>query len=258
MTPFERSSTGRRADRGRRAAPAPGPGRDRGGRGGDRGGTAHLRSGATSALRLGFLAFTLVGTTRRSSTEFGRKVPDVTVQMRQYEWDDPPAGCSPETRCPARRRRSPAWTGCTCSSWPRSSSATIVPEHAMRSPACPRCTSCGSPRNRGSRPREATDPAFAAFWNTSATGAGTAGRAPPRPEPWEAAGWPRSPSTGASTWYRPGSPTSTDGPASRSTRRTLPTRLALAWRKDDAPPAQSDWRSSSSAATRSVVRCRAD
>ena len=45
-----------------------------------------------TVLRLGFLAFTLTATTRRLLTEFGRKVPGVTVQMRQYEWDDPSAG----------------------------------------------------------------------------------------------------------------------------------------------------------------------
>ena len=45
-----------------------------------------------TVLRLGFLAFTLTATSRRLLTEFGRKVPDVTVQLRQYEWDDPSAG----------------------------------------------------------------------------------------------------------------------------------------------------------------------
>jgi DNA-binding transcriptional LysR family regulator len=43
-------------------------------------------------LRLGFLGFTLTATSRRLLTEFGRKAPDVTVQLRQYEWDDPSAG----------------------------------------------------------------------------------------------------------------------------------------------------------------------
>jgi DNA-binding transcriptional LysR family regulator len=45
-----------------------------------------------TVLRLGFLAFTLTPTTRRLLTEFGRKIPTVTVQMRQYEWDDPSGG----------------------------------------------------------------------------------------------------------------------------------------------------------------------
>jgi DNA-binding transcriptional LysR family regulator len=43
-------------------------------------------------LRLGFLPFALTPTTRRLLTEFGRSEPRVTVQMRQYEWDDPSAG----------------------------------------------------------------------------------------------------------------------------------------------------------------------
>ncbi|MGN6576213.1 MAG: LysR family substrate-binding domain-containing protein [Nocardioides sp.] len=41
---------------------------------------------------MGFLAFTLTGVTRRLLTEYGRAAPDVTVQLRQYEWDDPSAG----------------------------------------------------------------------------------------------------------------------------------------------------------------------
>jgi DNA-binding transcriptional LysR family regulator len=45
-----------------------------------------------TVLRLGFLAFTLTPTTRRLLTEFGRKVPSVTVRMRQFEWDDPSGG----------------------------------------------------------------------------------------------------------------------------------------------------------------------
>jgi DNA-binding transcriptional LysR family regulator len=43
-------------------------------------------------LRLGFLAFSLTAPTRRLLTEFGRKFPSVTVQLRQYEWDDPSGG----------------------------------------------------------------------------------------------------------------------------------------------------------------------
>jgi DNA-binding transcriptional LysR family regulator len=45
-----------------------------------------------TVVRLGFIAFSLTATSRRLLTEFGRKVPSVTVQMRQYEWDDPSAG----------------------------------------------------------------------------------------------------------------------------------------------------------------------
>ena len=45
-----------------------------------------------TVLRLGFLAFALTAASRGLLTEFGRKAPDVTVQLRQYEWDDPSAG----------------------------------------------------------------------------------------------------------------------------------------------------------------------
>ena len=55
--------------------------------------TAHrISQDRATILRLGFLPFALTGTSRRLLTEFGRLVPDVTVQMRQYEWDDPSAG----------------------------------------------------------------------------------------------------------------------------------------------------------------------
>jgi DNA-binding transcriptional LysR family regulator len=45
-----------------------------------------------TVLRLGFLPFTLNTASRRLLTEFGRKVSSVTVQLRQYEWDDPSGG----------------------------------------------------------------------------------------------------------------------------------------------------------------------
>lgn len=45
-----------------------------------------------TVLRLGFLAFALTAPSRRLLTEFGRTAPDVSVQLRQYEWDDPSAG----------------------------------------------------------------------------------------------------------------------------------------------------------------------
>ena len=54
--------------------------------------TPDLRRKLLFVLRLGFLAFTLTTASRRLLTEFGRKVPSVTVQMRQYEWADPSAG----------------------------------------------------------------------------------------------------------------------------------------------------------------------
>src|SRR3712207_3466953 len=45
-----------------------------------------------TVLRLGFLPFALTSTTRGLLTGFGRTALDVTVRMRQYEWDDPSAG----------------------------------------------------------------------------------------------------------------------------------------------------------------------
>jgi DNA-binding transcriptional LysR family regulator len=51
-----------------------------------------LADGRSTTLRLGFLPFALTGRTRRILTEFGRAEPSVTVQMRQFEWDDPAAG----------------------------------------------------------------------------------------------------------------------------------------------------------------------
>ena len=49
-------------------------------------------AGRVSILRLGFLAFSLTARTRALLTEYGRVAPTVTVQLRQYEWDDPSAG----------------------------------------------------------------------------------------------------------------------------------------------------------------------
>lgn len=43
-------------------------------------------------VRLGFLGFTLTAASRALLTEFGRAVPEITVQMRQFEWGDPSAG----------------------------------------------------------------------------------------------------------------------------------------------------------------------
>jgi DNA-binding transcriptional LysR family regulator len=55
--------------------------------------TAHrISEQRATVLRLGFLPFTFTATSRRLLTEFERKVPSVTVQMRQYEWDDPSGG----------------------------------------------------------------------------------------------------------------------------------------------------------------------
>ncbi len=55
--------------------------------------TAHrVAEGREMVLRLGFLPFALTAVTRGLLAEFGRAEPRVTVQMSQYEWDDPAAG----------------------------------------------------------------------------------------------------------------------------------------------------------------------
>jgi len=46
----------------------------------------------STVLRLGFLPFALTAESRGLLTAFGREAPDVTVELRQHEWDDPAAG----------------------------------------------------------------------------------------------------------------------------------------------------------------------
>jgi DNA-binding transcriptional LysR family regulator len=45
-----------------------------------------------TVLRLGFLAFSLTATSRQLLTEFGRAESGITVQLRQFEWDEPAGG----------------------------------------------------------------------------------------------------------------------------------------------------------------------
>lgn len=55
--------------------------------------TAHrISEQRATTLRLGFLPFSLTSTSRQLLTQFGREVPNVTVQLRQFEWDDPSGG----------------------------------------------------------------------------------------------------------------------------------------------------------------------
>jgi DNA-binding transcriptional LysR family regulator len=51
-----------------------------------------LAQGQTTALRLGFISYSLTEPARRLLTEYARREPDVDLQLRQYEWDDPSAG----------------------------------------------------------------------------------------------------------------------------------------------------------------------
>jgi DNA-binding transcriptional LysR family regulator len=190
-----------------------------------------------TVLRLGFLAFTLVGTTRRLLTEFGRKVPDVTVQMRQYEWDDPSGGLlSGETD--AALVRSP-FTGedrLHLLVLAEEQLCAILPEtHALA--GLPEVSAARLAEETWLEAAVVTDPVFAAFWyfrdrrgdgRSVPTEAGTL-------EEWLAEiafgrGVNVVPAGLADEYRRPGLafvPVS-DAPSSR---------LALAWRKDDAPPA---------------------
>jgi DNA-binding transcriptional LysR family regulator len=51
-----------------------------------------LAQGQTTVLRLGFISYSLTEPARRLVTEYARREPDVDLQLRQYEWDDPSAG----------------------------------------------------------------------------------------------------------------------------------------------------------------------
>jgi DNA-binding transcriptional LysR family regulator len=51
-----------------------------------------LAQGQTTVLRLGFISYSLTEPARRLLTEYARREPDVDLQLRQYEWDDPSAG----------------------------------------------------------------------------------------------------------------------------------------------------------------------
>lgn len=53
---------------------------------------ARILGGLETTLRLGFVSFSLTAPTRRLVNEFSRGHPDVDLQLRQFEWDDPSAG----------------------------------------------------------------------------------------------------------------------------------------------------------------------
>ncbi len=53
---------------------------------------ARVRRGVETSLRLGFVSFSLTAPARRLVTDFSRGHPDVDLQLRQFEWDDPSAG----------------------------------------------------------------------------------------------------------------------------------------------------------------------
>jgi DNA-binding transcriptional LysR family regulator len=51
-----------------------------------------LAQGQTTALRLGFISYSLTEPARRLLSDYARREPAVDLQLRQYEWDDPSAG----------------------------------------------------------------------------------------------------------------------------------------------------------------------
>lgn len=51
-----------------------------------------IRQQRATVLRLGFLTFALTGLTRRLLADLERSLPDVTLHLRQFEWDDPSGG----------------------------------------------------------------------------------------------------------------------------------------------------------------------
>jgi DNA-binding transcriptional LysR family regulator len=49
-------------------------------------------AGHTMQLRLGFQAFALTAPARELLSAFGHRHPEISLELRQYEWDDPSAG----------------------------------------------------------------------------------------------------------------------------------------------------------------------
>lgn len=200
--------------------------------------TAHrIAEQRATVLRLGFLAFTLTAVSRRLLSEFGRKVPSVTVQLRQYEWDDPSGGLlSGDTDAALVR---PPFTGADRLEMLHLASdpllAIVVDGHELAS-----LDAVSSERLAKESWLEAeavTDPVFARYWYFRGlrahgpmvrTTAGTL-------EEWLAdiafgRGVNVVPSSLAEEYNRPGLafiPVS-DAP---------PSRLVLAWRRDDPPEA---------------------
>jgi DNA-binding transcriptional LysR family regulator len=50
------------------------------------------RRTATAPLTVGFLLMSLTTVSRAILSDYGRRFPDVPIEVRQYEWDDPSAG----------------------------------------------------------------------------------------------------------------------------------------------------------------------
>ena len=189
----------------------------------------------STVLRLGFLAFTLTPPTRRLLTEFGRKVPGVTVQMRQYEWDDPSGGVLSGATDAALVR--PPFTGAGRLQMLDLASdqliAVVAEGHELA--ALDSVSSARLAEERWLEAAAVTDPAFAEFWYFRGlrTQARLVRTSAETVEEWLAEiafgrGVNVVPSGMAEQYRRPGLafvPVS-DAP---------PSRLVLAWRRDGAP-----------------------
>ena len=53
---------------------------------------ARLSTGRTGLLRVGFQPFAFTGVVRELLSAFAMREPDVEIQLKQFEWDDPSAG----------------------------------------------------------------------------------------------------------------------------------------------------------------------
>lgn len=200
-----------------------------------------IRDDRATLLRLGFLAFALGSTTRRLLTEYGRTATTVTVQMRQYEWDDPSAGLlSGETDVAFVR---PPFTGSERLHLLELAAdpvlAVVGHEHRLADEASVSTADLG--RETFVEADVVTDPVFADYWylrprqgdaRAARTHAATV-------DEWLAEiafgrGVNLIPASLAEEYRRPGLafvPVS-DAP---------PSTLALAWRRDDARPVVSDF-----------------
>ena len=189
-----------------------------------------------TVLRLGFLAFTLTAASRRLLTEFGRKAPDVTVQLRQYEWDDPSAGLlSGETDAALVR---PPFTGddrLVMLELTADPVLAVLPEgHELA--ASESVTSTRLAQERWLETEVVKDPVFARYWYLTDLRADPATTVRSRAgtvEEWLAEiafgrGVNVVPAGMAEEYRRPGL-------AFVPVADAEPSRLVLAWRKDDAP-----------------------
>ncbi len=196
---------------------------------------AHDRA---TVLRLGFLAFALTAESRGLLTAFGREAPDVTVELCQYEWDDPSAGLlAGETDAALVR---PPFTGTDRLKLVDLAREPVLAllweDHPL----------AGEPEVGMARIAEepfleagvVTDPVFAAFWYLRALRPDDAPRVPSRSgtvEEWLAEvsfgrGVNLVPAGLAAQYARPGLAFVPVSDAPRS-------RLALAWRPEDPSPA---------------------